>query len=91
VKRTEATWLGRGNSTAAALETFFAAARAYQPEGASNSNNAWASKTLVKVVPPVETSRLLRAFNSVNNIDLRRTLLQFVETAAGIKHDASGP
>jgi hypothetical protein len=91
VKRTEATWSGRGDATAAALKSFLAAARAYQPEAASNSNNGWASNTVVKVVPPVETSRLLRAFNSVNSIDLRRTLLEFVETAAGIKHDASRP
>jgi hypothetical protein len=34
-----------------------------------------------------EITRLLRAFNSVDDRDLRRTLIEFVETAAGIKHD----
>jgi hypothetical protein len=90
VKRTEVTpWSEHGNASVAALESFFAAAQSHQPESASNSNDARASKTVVNLAPPAETKRLLRAFNSVTDRDLRRILVDFVETAAGIGHKSA--
>jgi hypothetical protein len=74
---------------AAGLESFFAAASAGQPDSASNSNETLQLQSAVGIAPSAETTRLLRAFNSIQNRDLRRILVEFVETAAGIGHGSA--
>jgi hypothetical protein len=51
-------------------------ARAHGPSSASSS---------------AEVIRLLRAFHSVHNSDLRQILIESVETAAEIEHNPSRP
>lgn len=53
------------------------------PPSTANSNRASPAQTSLGAAPSPETLRLLRAFNSIKDREVRLIVLTFVETTAG--------